>query len=94
MYIESSGRKQGNKARLISLPMKAKPNGQCKVIFYYHMDGMHSEALNVYVLRVAQGALTKKFSVTGTAGDMWVQAVLNLANETGVFRLVFEGRLT
>ncbi|XP_057298293.1 MAM and LDL-receptor class A domain-containing protein 2-like isoform X2 [Hydractinia symbiolongicarpus] len=91
MYIESSGRKQGKKARLISLPMKAKPNGQCKVIFYYHMDGMHSEALNVYVLREAQGALTKKFSVTGTAGDMWVQAVLNLANETGVFRLIFEG---
>ena len=92
MYIEATGRKVGDKARLISLPVQARPGGNCTMKFYYHMSGQHVKDLNVYVLRIDEGSLIFKYSASGDFGDMWRKAVLDLSNEVNTFRIVIEGQ--
>ena len=91
MYIESSGRKAGDKARLFSLPIQAKPGGTCQLRFYYHMTGLHVKDLNVYVLRLDTNNLVFRYGASGDFGDTWRLAIVDLKDETQVFKLVFEG---
>ena len=89
MYIEATGRKEGDKARLISLPIQALKGGNCTLRFYYHMRGKHIKDLNIYLLR--ENGLEFKKSATGDYGDVWAEFVLNLSTEYSPFRIVFEG---
>ena len=91
-YIEASApRKQGDKARLLTLAMNARPNGTCSMRFFYHMNGDYDEGLRVYVLKENDGLLDLRFKDTKNYGDMWKQGVVDLSKDTGKFRLVFEG---
>jgi len=91
MYIEASGRKKGDKARLISLPVEAKTGGLCSMKFYFHMTGKHVSDLNVYLLFEDKNTLLFMKSATGDFGDMWREFNLDLSKVKGVFRIVFEG---
>jgi len=87
----SSPQKAGDKARLITLPMKAKPNGQCVLRFFYHLNGEDVNQLRVYVLGEKSGYLDLRFKDSVNHGDIWKAGYVNLSTDVDKFRLVFEG---
>ena len=90
MYIEASGRKAGEKARLLSLPIESHQGGNCTLRFYYHMAGKHVKDLNVYVLQNDKLKLVN--SAAGDYGDVWREDIVDLSTQKGFYRLVFEGK--
>ncbi|XP_047128245.1 MAM and LDL-receptor class A domain-containing protein 1 isoform X1 [Hydra vulgaris] len=89
MYIEATGRKEGDKARLMSLPVQAKKGGNCTLRFFYHMTGLHVKDLNIYLLK--DNAIEFVTSANGDYGDVWTEFVVNLSTEYNPFRIIFEG---
>jgi len=90
-YIEASGKKEGDKARLISLSIRAKEGGKCSLRFYYHMFGKDVKDLNVYAL-TKSGQLNPVFKASGDLGDVWQFANVDLSTRYDPFKLVFEGK--
>ena len=90
MYIEASGRKAGEKARLLSLPIESRQGGNCTLRFYYHMAGKHVKDLNVYVLQNDKLKLVN--SAAGDYGDVWREDIVDLSTQKGFYRLAFEGK--
>ena len=87
----SSPQKAGDKARLITLPIKAKPNGRCMLRFFYHMNGEDVDELRVYVLKEKTGLLDLRFKDSVNYGDIWKAGYVDLSKDIDKFRLVFEG---
>ncbi|CAH1274193.1 MAMDC2 [Branchiostoma lanceolatum] len=88
MYIESTGQRPRDVARLISpsLPSTIK----C-LEFWYHMYGDSTEELNVYQRSTFSSQLgTPIWSQTGDQGDVWQQATINVVAVSN-FNVVFEG---
>ena len=88
MYLEASGGRYGDNARL------ASPNlhGQCTLRLYYHMFGQHVNALNIYVRTTIDGTGVKVSSVKGQQGDNWLRLEAPIST-TGnqPFQIVIEG---
>lgn len=89
MYIETSGQKFGDRARLGS------PNlsGQCTLRMFYHMLGQHVSDLNVYMRTTSNGPLTRLANVSGNVGDNWIRQQVNLGNGKQPYQVVIEGQL-
>lgn len=71
MYIETSiPRKPGDKARLISPQYDIGAGGSC-LQFFYHMWGMDTGALNVY-LKVGNNVEgSPLWALNGDQGNLW-----------------------
>lgn len=71
MYIESSyPQKENDKARLISPEYIASPSGSC-VQFFYHMWGVNTGSLNVYLQNGEHIQDTPLWSLKGDQGNFW-----------------------
>ncbi|XP_046874379.1 LOW QUALITY PROTEIN: MAM domain-containing glycosylphosphatidylinositol anchor protein 2 [Hypomesus transpacificus] len=101
MYIETSRpRLEGDKARLVtpSFNVASKsPYGTVTALpsycfaFYYHMNGKHIGALNVYLRQKTQPpSESSVWTLRGHQGDSWRQAKINI-HPTASFQLVVEG---
>ncbi|XP_071851180.1 MAM and LDL-receptor class A domain-containing protein 1-like isoform X5 [Apostichopus japonicus] len=88
VFIESSGRSLGDKARLALHPQKPTDASGICVTFWYHMYGDSVGALNVY-LKVGS-AETLLFTKHQSQGNLWRKAQLPLQSNDG-WQLVFEG---
>ncbi|WAR02788.1 MLRP1-like protein, partial [Mya arenaria] len=90
VYIETSGRRSGQKARLISPQVDISSTGSRCVTFWYHMYGQNVDRINMY----AQYGLNLPSSPTwvkqGTQGNKWVQAQITVS-ATKPFNIVLEG---
>ncbi len=91
MYIEASGRKLNQKARLVSLKFHAMKGGMCKMRMFYHMYGRHTNDLNVYIERSDSGRYISLFTAKGDLGDKWLKSVVDLSKEYQPFRIIIEG---
>ena len=91
LYIETSyPRKRGDRARVLSPvwnPTTAASN--CRLIFYYNMNGRTIGALNVYA-RQQSGTLSKLWSKSGNRGDIWSKASISLISSQP-FQVIIEG---
>lgn len=81
-FIETSApRRPGDKARLIS-PSISGNFPQC-VTFYYHMYGIHVNALNVYLSNGVNTNLTSPiWSRQGTQGNQWRMGQFQIAGDS------------
>ena len=71
-FIESSWPRQPNDtARLVSQPLAANTRPGTCVQFWYHMYGLHIEALNVYVKPANAPLNTPVWRRVGNHGDRW-----------------------
>ena len=91
MYMEMSGRRRNDKARLVSIKFHALQGGACQMRMFYHMFGRHAKDLNVYIQRDGSSAYTTLLTATGNIGDRWNKAVIDLSKEYTPFRIVIEG---
>lgn len=89
LYIETSGQKFGDRARLGS------PNlsGQCALRMFYHMFGQHVNALVVYMRTTSNGPLTRVANVSGNIGDNWIRQEIKVNNGKQPYQVVIEGQL-
>lgn len=88
LYIETSGQRFGDRARLGS------PNlsGQCTLRMFYHMFGQHVNALVVYMRTTLNGSLTRVANVSGNVGDNWIRQEVKLSNGKQPYQVVIEGQ--
>ena len=89
MYIETSGKKFGDRARLGS-PLLT---GQCTLRMFYHMYGRHINALVVYMRTTTNGPLQTMRNISGNIGDNWNRAEVKVTNGNQPFQVVVEGQL-
>lgn len=87
LYIETSGQRFGDRARLGSPLLR----GQCTLRMFYHMFGRHVNALVVYMRTTSNGPLTRLANISGNIGDNWIQTVVQLTNGNQPFQVVIEG---
>jgi hypothetical protein len=76
MYIETTGRKPGDKAWLVSPTLQPKVN-EC-LRFYYHMSGTDIGQLNVNIRESGTKNITRLWNLAGSRMKEWVQASLPL----------------
>ncbi len=98
MYIEASGQKVGEKARLVT-PVESVSgfnNKQC-LYFYYHAYGKDVGSLNVYSIRdtdflqnKTQSSLNPLWSVSGNLGDRWYLGSVSTGFSSD-YRVMFDG---
>lgn len=79
MYIETSGSRRVNDSARIISPTISDTTIRC-LNFWYNMYGVHINALNVYVQQPGQlpTLTTPKWKRSGTQGNMWKQAKLQI----------------
>ena len=85
IYLEVSGEKEGDRARVFSQVFKA--NGKCEFRFFYHMYGKNIGTLNVYIRSVTSATLA--FSKSKAIGDFWERADFEI-REAGPFKVIVE----
>lgn len=92
MYIEVTGRKLGDKAWLVSPPMKA-PSGTCTLRLWYHMKGSRIQDLNVWYRTSIGGRRYKVTSKSGNSGDIWLKlaTTITLTDSNKPFEVIIEG---
>ena len=93
MYMEMSGRKRNDKARLVSIKFHALNGGACQMRMFYHMFGQHTKDFNVYLQRDGSDTYRTLFTATGNVGDRWNKAVIDLSKQYDPFRIVIEGMI-
>ena len=76
MYIETTGRKSGDKAWLVSPILQPKRN-EC-LQFHYHMIGTDIGQLNVNIRGNGTTNTTRLWNLAGSRKDKWVQASVPL----------------
>ena len=87
MYIETSGKKFGDRAKLGSPNLK----GQCTLRMWYHMYGMHVNDLVVYMRNTSDGPLQRVGNLSGNVGDNWIRTELKMSNGNQPYQIVIEG---
>ncbi|XP_035699728.1 MAM and LDL-receptor class A domain-containing protein 1-like [Branchiostoma floridae] len=87
MYIEASGRQQGDVARLTSPTYLLYRGSQC-LLFWTHMNGYGTGTLRVSVK--AGGATTEIWSRSGNQGNQWFSVAVSIP-VTGSYQVIFEG---
>lgn len=87
LYIETSGQRYGDRARLGS-PLLT---GKCTLRMFYHMYGQHVHALVVYLRTTSNGPLRTIKNVTGNVGDNWIRQQVQLSNGNQPYQVVIEG---
>lgn len=91
MYIESSSKLRGKKARMFS-PVYRGINHQC-VEFYYHMYGRNIGTLKVYTKTEDNAELNAAWSAYGNQGNLWIKSRLSIPRilaRVG-YQIIFEG---
>ena len=88
MYIESTSRKQGDKARLLG-PQMPKTRSQC-LQFWYHMYGSSLGTLSLYK-KTSSAVGPRIWTRSGNQGDEWLVAQVNVWSPLRSFRISFEG---
>ena len=76
VYIEASGRKNGDFARLTSPVVSVSQQTTKCLTFWYHMYGPHVSALNVYTNTTTLGPAI--WSKNGTQGNAWKVANVDI----------------
>lgn len=72
MYVEASGRRPGQTAKLESPVFTAITTGEtCSVWFAYHMYGAAMGTLNVSVVETGSNTETVLWSLSGNQGNRW-----------------------
>lgn len=87
IYTEASGRRFGDKARLLS-PTLSDSGPYC-MQFWFHMRGYHIGSLNVYV-KTANGGSSLIWQRKGNHGDIWKIARVDIRPRPGR-QIVLEG---
>ncbi|CAC5376077.1 unnamed protein product [Mytilus coruscus] len=87
IYIESSGKKQGDYARLLSESFHNKAN-RC-LTFWYHMYGKPG-SLRVGVITNQSQPVTL-FNITGDHGNNWLEGSVYIPDTFREFQVVFDG---
>ncbi|XP_038660021.1 MAM domain-containing protein 2a isoform X1 [Scyliorhinus canicula] len=87
MYIEASHMRQGYKARLLSWQLRGFTGNQC-LIFFYHMYGLGTGSLNVY-LRKGNAHETLLWKIRGEQSMSWMKASIEYKCEKS-HQIVFE----
>ena len=86
IYVETSGIRAGEKAKLLSQTFPAT-KGRC-LTFWYHMYGEGMGELNVYIKPVT-GSLNKVWSLSGNQGDEWKMARVTLTSNSLKYKVIF-----
>jgi len=82
LYIETSGRRSGQNARLISPTVTVQAGQQMCVSFWYDMYGSHIDKLNIYVRNTATTQLgSPVWSRQRTQGNRWIQGQFSLTQQ-------------
>ncbi|CAF0724038.1 unnamed protein product, partial [Brachionus calyciflorus] len=89
VYIETTGKTKGQKARLLSSIFRPSSNQKCEIKIFYHAYGFQIGALNVYY-RTAYGNENLIFSKTREVGNYWERADLRI-NTQEPFQIIIEG---
>lgn len=98
IYIETSGQRQGNKARLISPQIPPLGSGGQKCVkFWYHMYGQHVASLNLYIQFGLSLPSSPQWTLSGTQGNQWKMATLtftatkpfNVSSSYGLLILIY-----
>ena len=76
MYIETTGRKPGDKAWLVSSTLQAKSDECLK--FHYFMKGTDIGQLNVNLRQNGTNNITRLWNLAGSRKDKWVEASVPL----------------
>lgn len=90
MYIDATGKLQGQKARLASLPIIIRNGGSCNLRFFYSMYGSGIGTLNVKSRTSIGGVESNLFSRSRNRGGQWYRAVVPITNAQPV-QLIIEG---
>lgn len=88
MYIESTSKTRGDKARLLT-PLMPKTRAKC-FQFWYHMYGSTVGSLKLYK-KTGSSVGTRIWSKSNNQGDEWLVTQVNVWSPVRAFRLSFEG---
>ncbi|XP_033638977.1 MAM and LDL-receptor class A domain-containing protein 1-like [Asterias rubens] len=79
LYLESSSTKEDDRAILSSsFNIQADTTSNCKIRFYYHMYGIDTGTLNVYIWDTIYGTMQNVWSMSGYQGDFYERAEVTL----------------
>lgn len=78
---------EGAVARLSTPTFQVSTNMQ--VSFYYHMNGSDTGVLNVYINSVSSSTQRDVFSKTGSQGDNWYLACVNIQGNNDTVSMTF-----
>ena len=81
MFINSSQEViEGERADLVSKPFKkgSGDDGDCEVIFYYHMHGPNVGSLKVSVVSGPDGEMIKLWEKSGDQQNMWLRDIVKV----------------
>ncbi|KAJ8980395.1 hypothetical protein NQ317_009389 [Molorchus minor] len=94
MYIESTSRNENDTARLISPIYKNTQYDTC-FEFFYHMYGITTGTLKVYLKLISEDWDLKSskviFSRSGNQGDMWYRSYHSLGTIGDEYQIIIEG---
>ncbi|XP_072176476.1 MAM and LDL-receptor class A domain-containing protein 2-like [Diadema setosum] len=92
IYTEGSDeRRNGDRAKLESFPIKAALTG-CSMRFYYHMYGHGIGALKIYTRTEINGPMTQIWSEELDQGDYWLYDTVDLRLSSD-FQVIIEGTI-
>ena len=80
MYIETTGRKPGDKAWLVSPTLQPKSD-EC-LRFHYFMKGADIGQLNVNLRRNGTNNITRLWNLAGATKNKWIEASVPLKFDT------------
>jgi len=95
LFIESSGRDTGypfKSASMISDCIDMTTISKPLLVFAYHMYGVTTGNLNVYVIDMINGDRQKVFNISGNQGDRWQFAYIDLRSyQNTSVKIIIEG---
>ena len=91
IYIETSGGRTGNKARLISPQVSNSTTGNKCVTFWYFMYGQNVDRLNLYVQYGLALPSSATWTKRGTQGNRWNKQTLTVT-ATRPFNVSFQDK--
>lgn len=86
--MEATGQTFGDRARLASKNVV----GTCNLRMFYHMHGIHVNALVVYMRTKLNGPLRVIANMSGNVGDNWIRSVVTVTNGNQPFQIIIEGQ--
>lgn len=88
--MDTTSQRRNDTARIVSPVFAATSSDTCQLRFWFHLYGYNVAGLNVYIRNFIGGPMKRVWSQTGSKGDDWFRARVDLQSQQP-FQVLIEG---